>query len=70
MTKNICRVDKLQEKLGNYHDSVVAQDHLQRNLPDDASLQLVKYSVGLLEKRKYHLQRKIQNIAQHIKYHS
>ena len=60
------RVDVLQEKLGDYHDSVVVQDHLQKKAPDKATSQLVRHSVNLLEKRKRHLREDVRKIAKQI----
>ncbi len=60
------RVDELQEKLGDYHDSVVVQDHLQKEAPDKATPQLVRHSVNLLEKRKRHLREDVREIAKQI----
>ena len=60
------RVDVLQEKLGDYHDSVVVQDHLQKKASDKATSQLVRHSVNLLEKRKRHLREDVRKIAKQI----
>ena len=60
------RVDVLQEKLGDYHDSVVVQDHLQKKAPDKATSQLVRHSVNLLEKRKRHLREDVRKIAKQL----
>jgi CHAD domain-containing protein len=60
------RVEELQEKLGDYHDSVVVQDHLQKKAPDKATPLLVRHSVNLLEKRKRHLREDVRKIAKHI----
>jgi CHAD domain-containing protein len=60
------RVDKLQEKLGDYHDSVVVQDHLQKKTPDKATPLLVRHSVNLLKKRKRHLREDVRKIAKQL----
>lgn len=60
------RVDVLQEKLGDYHDSVVVQDHLQKKTPDKATPLLVRHSVNLLKKRKRHLREDVRKIAKQI----
>jgi len=59
-------VDELQEKLGDYHDSVVVQDHLQKKTPDKATPPLVRHSVKLLEKRKRHLREAVRKIAKQL----
>lgn len=60
------RVDKLQSKLGDYHDCVVAQDHLLKKPPHQMSKALVNRSLKLLEKRKKHLQKKTRKLAKRI----
>jgi CHAD domain-containing protein len=60
------RIDELQEKLGDYHDSVVVQDHLQKKTPDKATPLLVRHSVNLLEKRKRHLREDVRKIAKQL----
>jgi len=67
MTRLIERVEELQARLGDYHDSVVVQDHLQKNLPDKATPLLIRHSVNFLEKRKLRLREDVQRIAKHIK---
>jgi len=60
------RVDELQEKLGDYHDSVVVQDHLEKEAPDKATPRLVRHSVNLLEKRRRHLRQDVRKIAKQL----
>lgn len=67
MTHTIRRVDKLQGDLGDYHDSVVAQDRLQQNAPDKTPAHLVKHCVHLLEKRKHRLRKEVRKIARCLK---
>jgi CHAD domain-containing protein len=62
----LARVDELQEKLGDYHDSVVVQDHLQKKTPDKSTPLLVRHSVNLLEKRKRHLREDVRKIAKQL----
>jgi len=66
IVRTIKRVDKLQKKLGDYHDNVVAQDCLRKNPPDKTSRFAVKLSVKLLEKRNRHLRKKVQKMAKRI----
>ena len=67
MAKTIARVDQLQDKLGDYQDSVMAQDHLQKYPPGEIARQLVRQSVHLLEKRKHRLRKKVRKLARHLK---
>jgi CHAD domain-containing protein len=67
MTLIIEQIDKLQNKLGDYHDSAVVQDHLRKNPPETMPQPLLNRSVKLLKKRKKHLQRKAQKLARRIK---
>ena len=67
-TRTISRVDKLQEKLGDYHDSSIAEGRIQKNLRGEISPRLVRHSVKLLEKRMHHLRTEVQKIARHIKF--
>lgn len=66
LTRIIKRVDELQDKLGDYHDSVVVQNRLQKNPPRKMPRRLVRRSVKLLEKRKRHLCKKARKIARRI----
>ena len=59
----IAKVDEIQAKLGDYHDSVVVQDHFQKNPPDGATPLLIIHSLKLLETRKHHLREEVQTIA-------
>jgi len=63
----IARIDEIQAKLGDYHDSVVVEDHFRKNPPDGATPLLIRHSVKLLETRKHHLREDVQMIARHIK---
>ena len=67
MTRTIKRVDTLQEKLGDYHDCVIAQDRLRKNLPFEVPPRVVRRTVDLLELRKRHLRKEARQIARHIK---
>ncbi len=67
MARMIERVDKLQGELGDYHDSVVAQDHLRKNPPAPMSKALVNRSIKLLEKRKKRLREKTRKLAKRIR---
>lgn len=67
MAKTIARVDQLQDKLGDYQDSVMAQDHLQKYPPGEIARRLVRQSVRLLEKRKHRLRKKVRKLARHFK---
>ena len=67
MTQTIKRVYKLQEKLGDYHDCVIAQNRLQKNLPDEVPPPIVRRIVDLLEMRKHRLRKKARKIARLIK---
>lgn len=60
-------IDKLQEKLGDYHDSVIAQDRLRKMLPEKIEPLLLRHSLNLLEKRKNRLRIKVRKIANYIK---
>jgi CHAD domain-containing protein len=65
--RTIKRVDKLQEKLGDYHDCVIAQDRLQKSLPVEVPPRVVRRTVDLLEMRKHQLRKEVRQIAKHIK---
>jgi CHAD domain-containing protein len=67
MARTIKRVDTLQERLGDYHDCVIAQDRLQKNLPFEVPPRVVRRTVDLLELRKRHLRKEARQIARHIK---
>jgi len=67
MTHTILQVDKLQEELGEYHDSVVAQDRLQQNAPDKTPARLLRHCAHLLEKRKHRLRKRVRKIAGQLK---
>jgi len=67
MTRTIKRVDTLQERLGDYHDCVIAQDRLRKNLPFEVPPRVVRRTVDLLELRKRHLRKEARQIARHIK---
>jgi CHAD domain-containing protein len=67
MARTIKRVDKLQEKLGDYHDCVIAQDRLRKNPPFEVPPLVVRRTVDLLEMRKHHLRKEARQIARHIK---
>jgi len=67
MLRTINRIDELQEKLGDYHDSVVAQDRLQEVHPDQLPPRFVRHSVKLLEKRRRRLRKEVRKISRHIK---
>jgi len=62
----IKQVDKLQEKLGNYHDSVIVQDRLKRNCPDNMPQLIARYCVKFLDKRKKRLCKKARTLARHL----
>jgi CHAD domain-containing protein len=65
--RTIKRVDKLQEKLGDYHDCVIAQDRLQKSLPVEVPPRVVRRTVDLLEMRKHQLRKEVRQIAKHIR---
>jgi CHAD domain-containing protein len=67
MARTIKRVDKLQEKLGDYHDCVIAQDRLRKNPPFEVPPRVVRRTMDLLEIRKHHLRNEARQIARHIK---
>ena len=67
MTHTILQVDKLQGELGHYHDSVVAQDRLQKNGLEKTRAHLLRHCVHLLEKRKHRLRKKVRKIARRLK---
>jgi len=67
MARTIKGVYKLQEKLGEYHDCVIAQDRLQKSLPIEVPPRVVRRAVDLLEMKKHHLRKKVRRIAKHIK---
>jgi len=56
----IRQVDRLQEKLGTYHDCAVVQDHLRKEHPAPPEAAHIHQ---LLEKRKKHLRKKTQRLA-------
>ena len=66
IARTINRVDKLQEKLGDYHDCVIAQERLRMNPPFEVPPQVVRRTVNLLEMRKHHLRKEVRKIARHI----
>ena len=66
MRRIIKQTDKLQAKLGDYHDSTVVQDHLRKNPPEKMPRALVIHCVKLLEKRKKRLQQKAKKMARRI----
>lgn len=59
----IKRIDKLQNALGDYHDSVMVQNHLQKNPLRQMPKTLVDQSMKFLEKRKERLQKKARKSA-------
>ncbi len=67
ISRIIARVDEIQAKLGDYHDSVVVQDHFQNNPPERATPILIRHSLRLLETRKRHLRADVKTIARHLK---
>ncbi len=67
ISRLIARVDEIQAKLGDYHDSVVVQEHFRMNPPEGATPLLIRHSLKLLETRKQHLRSAVQKIARHIK---
>jgi len=67
-TRTINRVDRLQEKLGDYHDIVIAEGRLQKDLGGEISPRLVRQSSKLLEKRLHRLRTEVQKIARHIRF--
>jgi CHAD domain-containing protein len=67
MMRIINGVDKLQEKLGEYHDSVMAQDRLREVLPDQRPPRFVRHSVKLLEKGRRRLRKEVRKISRNIK---
>jgi len=68
MTQTIDWVDKLQEKLGDYHDSNIARDRLRKGFPGKIPPQIMIHGVKLLEKRMHRLRTKVWKIAQRIKF--
>jgi CHAD domain-containing protein len=66
MARTIKRVDELQEKLGDDHDCVIAQERLQKSLPVEVTPRVVRRTVDLLETRKRHLRKEVRQIARHI----
>jgi CHAD domain-containing protein len=68
MARTIKRVDKLQEKLGDYHDCVIAQDRLAEEvLLSKVPPRVVRRTMDLLEMRKHQLRKEARQIARHIK---
>ena len=67
MRHTISRVDKLQEMLGDYHDSVIVEDRLRKHLADKITPLLLRKTVNLLKKRKNRLRKKVRKIAKCIK---
>jgi CHAD domain-containing protein len=67
MERVIKQVDKLQNELGKYHDSVVTQDHLRKNLSRNMERSLARRAANLLEKRKDRLEKKARKRARCIK---
>lgn len=57
------RVEKLQDKLGAYHDGVVVEERLRQMLPLSASARRVLY---LIEKRKARLRKKTEKVARRV----
>jgi CHAD domain-containing protein len=68
MTHTINQVDRLQEKLGDYHDSIIAESRLRKDLRGEISPRLARRSVKILEKRMHRLRKDVQKIARHIKF--
>lgn len=66
MTRTIKRVDKLQEKLGEYQDSVIAQDRLEQIPCDQLPPRVVRHSVTHLEERRRCLRKQVRSIFRHI----
>ena len=67
MMRTINRVDRLQEKLGDYHDSVLAQNRLEEVFPDQQPPRFVRQSVKLLEKGRRRLRKEVRKISRNIK---
>jgi CHAD domain-containing protein len=68
MTLTIKRVDRLQEKLGDYHDSFIVKGRLQKSLSGRKSQRLGRHGVKLLERRMHRLRKKVREIAGSIKF--
>jgi CHAD domain-containing protein len=62
-TRLIKKVDRLQAKLGAYHDCVVAEDTLRYKAPSRADAKRIS---TLLKKREGRLRKKAQKIARSI----
>lgn len=60
LARTIKQVDKLQDKLGTYHDCVVVQDRLRQQVSVSSGAQR---TFTLLEKRKKQLRARVQKIA-------
>jgi CHAD domain-containing protein len=67
MARIINRVDKLQDKLGDYHDCVIALGRLLKHRPCLIPPMLVRRTVDLLEVRKDHMRKKLRRMAKHIR---
>jgi len=67
MMRTINRVDRLQEKLGDYHDSVLAQNRLEEVFPDQQPPRFVRQSVKLLEKGRRRLRKAVREISRQMK---
>ena len=67
MLRSIKRIDKLQEKLGVYHDCVVAQERLRKNLPAEVTPLFVRRTMELLETRKTRSRKRAREIAKRIR---
>jgi len=66
MRRLIKRVDRLQQNLGDYHDSVVAEERLRKSPPDEVPPPVVQHGVMLLEKRRQRLRKEARKIARQI----
>ena len=68
MMRAIKRVDRLQEKLGDHHDCVIAQERLRKNPPADVPRRFVRHTLELLERRKTRLRKRAREITKLIRW--
>jgi len=60
------QTDKLQKKLGDYHDCVVTGTYLRKR-KKTFPRSFTRESLHLLEKRKHHLRKKVRKLARSVK---
>jgi len=69
MEQTIRRTDRLQEKLGDYHDYAMTGMFLRNNPSAQLPRFFIRRSLHLLEKKKRHLQKKTRRLARSVKLH-